>query len=387
MLDEAAYRLAKRATDILLAVVALPLVLPPLAICMAAIRIDSPGPVVFRQMRTGKGGRRFAMFKLRTMVRNAEEIKQRLRDKNIATWPDFALQNDPRVTRVGRLLRMTSLDELPQIFNVLTGDMSFVGPRPTSWSASAYAAWHNARLEVLPGITGLAQISGRCSVKYDDRRRLGDRLCRESLLVARPPDHRPHDQVRYHRGWSVAMLELAFWSSVGLIVYVYAGYPLLLILVGSIRNHSVAKRDITPRLSLVITAYNEQEHIGGRLENALSLDYPREALEIIVASDGSTDRTAAMVEAFADRGVTLLRFPRQGKIHALNAAVEYASGEIAVFSDATSTYDPQALRKLARNFADPEVGAVTGRPQFVPDSRAHSTAHTERAVTSTTTVS
>ncbi|MDH5244364.1 MAG: sugar transferase, partial [Chloroflexota bacterium] len=107
-----------------------------------------------------------------TMVRNAEELKPSLQHLNILPPPDFKIPNDPRITRVGKFLRKTSLDELPQILNVLRGDMSIVGPRPTSFAASTYALWHSERLEVTPGITGLWQIRGRGTVTFDERLRL-----------------------------------------------------------------------------------------------------------------------------------------------------------------------------------------------------------------------
>jgi len=150
----------------------MPFVLPVIAACALAIYVEDPGPVLFRQKRTGRFGRRFAMFKLRTMHQNAEEMKKSLMHLNQLTWPDFKIANDPRILKVGRLLRKTSLDELPQIFNVLSGDMSLVGPRPTSFSADTYTLWHTERLEVRPGITGLWQVSGRSDVDFDDRLRL-----------------------------------------------------------------------------------------------------------------------------------------------------------------------------------------------------------------------
>jgi lipopolysaccharide/colanic/teichoic acid biosynthesis glycosyltransferase len=140
-----------------------------MAVCAVVIWVDDPGPVLFRQPRTGKGGRRFLMYKFRTMVTNAEEMKKQYAHLNELTWPDFKITHDPRMTRVGRFLRKSSLDELPQIFNVLKGEMSLVGPRPTSFDVTTYQLWHTERLEVLPGITGLWQISGRSDVDFDDR--------------------------------------------------------------------------------------------------------------------------------------------------------------------------------------------------------------------------
>jgi lipopolysaccharide/colanic/teichoic acid biosynthesis glycosyltransferase len=160
----------------------LPVVLVVLAVCVLAIRLESPGPAMFRQERTGKGGRRFRMYKLRTMVPNAEELKARYMHLNEHKYPDFKITNDPRVTRCGRFLRKTSLDELPQVFNVIKGDMSLVGPRPTSFRAETYRLWHTARLEVKPGLTGLWQVSGRANLDFDDRLRLDIAYIRKRSL-------------------------------------------------------------------------------------------------------------------------------------------------------------------------------------------------------------
>lgn len=166
------YQLAKRVLDLTVCLTLLPAVLVVMAVCAVLVWLDDPGPVMFVQKRTGRGGRRFRMYKFRTMKTNAEELKQKYAHLNELTWPDFKITNDPRVTRIGRLLRKTSLDELPQIFNVIKGDMSLVGPRPTSFDASTYALWQTERLEVLPGITGLWQIGGRSDVDFDERLRL-----------------------------------------------------------------------------------------------------------------------------------------------------------------------------------------------------------------------
>ena len=170
--NRSAYLQAKRVFDVVVIVLLLPLLLPVLAIVAIAIRLDSPGPVVFTQNRTGMHGRRFAMYKFRTMVADAEERKLELAHLNELPWPDFKITDDPRVTRVGRFLRATSLDELPQLLNVLKGDMTLVGPRPTSFSANTYDLWHTARLEVRPGLTGLWQVEARSEVSFDERLRL-----------------------------------------------------------------------------------------------------------------------------------------------------------------------------------------------------------------------
>lgn len=176
------YYFVKRALDIAACLAVLPLVLVLLVLCVLAVKLDSPGPVFFFQLRTGKGGKRFKMYKLRTMVQNAEELKQKYMHLNVLTYPDFKIVNDPRITRVGRFLRKTSLDELPQIFNVLLGNMSLVGPRPTSFSSETYNLWHTARLECKPGLTGLWQVCGRNELDFDERVRLDIAYMRNQSL-------------------------------------------------------------------------------------------------------------------------------------------------------------------------------------------------------------
>lgn len=158
------------------------------------------------------------------------------------------------------------------------------------------------------------------------------------------------------------LLTVITWSLLGLSIYVYAGYPLLLAILARIRRRPIDRAEITPRVSLIVAAYNEDSVIAAKLENSLSLDYPTEALEIIVVADGSTDGTAEIVRGYADRKITLLHSPeRRGKSAALNRGVAQASGEILVFSDANALYEAAALKKLVRNFNDPQVGCVSGR--------------------------
>jgi lipopolysaccharide/colanic/teichoic acid biosynthesis glycosyltransferase len=168
----ARYNILKRSFDIALCMAVLPLALPVLAACALAVRLSSPGPVLFVQQRTGRGGRPFSMLKIRTMVVDAEQQKAALKEQDTVLGPDFKPTNDPRVTRVGALLRKTSLDELPQLWNVLKGDMSLVGPRPTSFGVDTYLRWHTERLEVRPGVTGLWQIRLRGDTNFDERVRL-----------------------------------------------------------------------------------------------------------------------------------------------------------------------------------------------------------------------
>jgi lipopolysaccharide/colanic/teichoic acid biosynthesis glycosyltransferase len=166
------YLVAKRAFDLTVCLLLLPAVLPVLLLCALAIRLDSPGSIFIGQERTGRDGVRFRMYKFRTMVQNAEALKAQLAHLNILPPPDFKIPNDPRITRVGKFLRETSLDELPQLINVIRGEMSLVGPRPTSFAPSTYSLWHTYRLEVTPGITGLWQVKGRNHTTFDERLRL-----------------------------------------------------------------------------------------------------------------------------------------------------------------------------------------------------------------------
>lgn len=176
------YLVAKRLLD--LAIISLlGIVLVPVCLLIAlAIRLDSPGSVLFTQSRTGQHGRRFAMYKFRTMVVNAEELKASLAHLNILEPPDFKIIDDPRITRIGKFLRKTSLDELPQLLNVIRGEMSLVGPRPTSFSSTTYKHWHHQRLEVPPGITGLWQVTSRHDSGFDERLRLDARYIRTMSL-------------------------------------------------------------------------------------------------------------------------------------------------------------------------------------------------------------
>jgi lipopolysaccharide/colanic/teichoic acid biosynthesis glycosyltransferase len=177
------YEELKRLVDVVLCLAALPLILPILGVAAAAVWLSDGGSILFPQERTGRDGRRFRMWKLRTMVMNAEELKGKLVHLNERDGPDFKIDDDPRITTPGRWLRRTSIDELPQIFNVLGGDMSLVGPRPTSFSADTYTLWHTERLDVSPGITGLWQIRGRGGLDFDERVRLDIQYVRSRSLA------------------------------------------------------------------------------------------------------------------------------------------------------------------------------------------------------------
>lgn len=173
VLNHRFYLAIKRMLDIAAVLLSAPFWLPVFLVILVTLKLGAWGsPALFLQYRTGLGGHRFKMYKFRTMVPNAEELKKEYAHLNELQWPDFKITNDPRITRLGSFLRKTSLDEIPQLWNVLTGDMSLVGPRPTSFSADTYKLWHTERLDVTPGVTGLWQIVGRGSTEFDYRLRL-----------------------------------------------------------------------------------------------------------------------------------------------------------------------------------------------------------------------
>lgn len=161
--------LVKRIIDVTVSAVGLVLCAPLFLVIALAIRLDSPGSVIFRQTRVGLRGRRFEMYKFRSMRMGAEEQQDMLADLNEVNGPIFKIRDDPRLTRVGRILRRLSLDELPQLVNVLRGEMSLVGPRPpVPAEVEKYQEWHKKRLEAPPGMTGLWQVSGRSRLSFDE---------------------------------------------------------------------------------------------------------------------------------------------------------------------------------------------------------------------------
>jgi lipopolysaccharide/colanic/teichoic acid biosynthesis glycosyltransferase len=165
--------IVKRALDVILGGALLVLTVPLLVLVALAVRLEHPSAgVLFRQSRTGKNGRPFTIRKFRTMVPGADRLKEELRARSEVEWPDFRLRDDPRVTRLGRILRRSSIDELPQLWNVVTGEMSLVGPRPTSFGSDTYEPWQTERLEYAPGLTGPWQVDGRDSLDFPDRCRL-----------------------------------------------------------------------------------------------------------------------------------------------------------------------------------------------------------------------
>lgn len=159
--------------------------------------------------------------------------------------------------------------------------------------------------------------------------------------------------------------EGGFWVCLGLVIYIYVGYPIAVFLLTRILGRDIDKADIGPRVTVLIAAFNEEREIERTVLNKLSQDYPPARLDVIVVSDGSTDRTDEIVGDLARRNEGRVRFlrqePRQGKTQALNVAATHAPGDILVFADANSIYAPDAIRRLVRSFADPSIGYVTGQ--------------------------
>ena len=159
-----------------------------------------------------------------------------------------------------------------------------------------------------------------------------------------------------------------FWGAVGLVIYTYVLFPVLVLLRGRLFPRPFQQEDHTPLISVVIAAHNEEAHIRARIENLLGQAYPLDRVQILIASDGSEDRTDAIVKEYAPRGVQLIAGPRRGKGQTLNAAVAHATGDILVFSDANTHFRPDALRALVRPFADPSVGGTAGDQVYVRDT-------------------
>ncbi len=194
----ASRKLVKGFVDRSVSLVALILLLPVLVVIALAVKLDSRGPVLFRQTRVGQGGREFGVFKFRTMVMNADALLAELTARNETDGLMFKMRDDPRVTRVGRLLRKWSLDELPQLLNVVRGQMSLVGPRPPLPSEVArYDGDVARRLLVKPGMTGLWQVSGRSDLSWEDGIRL---------------------DLYYVENWSLAADLSILWKTIGAVV-------------------------------------------------------------------------------------------------------------------------------------------------------------------------
>lgn len=163
------YNFIKRVLDILCSLIGLIILFPILAIVAILIKVDSKGPILFSQKRVGLNGYIFKMYKFRSMVIDAEELKNRLKEQNEMSGPMFKIKNDPRITKIGRFIRKTSIDELPQLINILKGEMSLVGPRPSLPNeVLEFEPWMKRRLEVKPGLTCYWQVMGRNSIGFEE---------------------------------------------------------------------------------------------------------------------------------------------------------------------------------------------------------------------------
>ncbi|AGX45197.1 sugar transferase [Clostridium saccharobutylicum] len=179
------YCFIKRVMDILGSAMGLVILSPILLVIGIIVKIESKGPLVFAQERVGLNGKRFKMYKFRSMVANAEELKSKLHDQNEMNGPMFKMKEDPRVTKVGKFIRRTSLDELPQLVNVLKGEMSLVGPRPSlPKEVEQFEDWMMTRFSVKPGLTCYWQVSGRNDIEFEDWMKLDAKYVSErSTLV------------------------------------------------------------------------------------------------------------------------------------------------------------------------------------------------------------
>jgi cellulose synthase/poly-beta-1,6-N-acetylglucosamine synthase-like glycosyltransferase len=167
----------------------------------------------------------------------------------------------------------------------------------------------------------------------------------------------------------IGFAQIIFWLSVSGLFYAYIGYAAVVFILSRFRSKSIIRSDIEPTVTIIITAFNEEKNLRSKIENTLLLDYPAEKLEIIIASDGSTDATDEIAGQYADRNVRLFRQEgRAGKTTTQNGAVEQATGEILLFSDATTIYSPDVLRKLLPNFSDETVGCVAGKLIYVDET-------------------
>ena len=178
------YEAAKRVMDIILSFIGLVLLSPILLLVSLFIKIDSKGPIFFKQKRIGINGTEFEMFKFRSMVVNAEELKAKLAEKNEMSGPMFKIADDPRITKVGRFIRKTSIDELPQLWNVIKGDMSLVGPRPSlPKEVAQFEPWMRKRFEVKPGLTCFWQVGGRNNIDFEEWMKLDIKYVKERSLL------------------------------------------------------------------------------------------------------------------------------------------------------------------------------------------------------------
>ena len=174
------YEVIKRIIDIVASFTGLIVLSPLMLVVSILIKLESKGEVIFKQKRVGLNGKEFYMYKFRSMVINAEELKAELESQNEMSGPMFKMKDDPRITRIGKFIRKTSIDELPQLINVIKGDMSLVGPRPSlPKEVEEFETWMRERLEVKPGLTCIWQVSGRNNIDFEDWMKLDIKYVRE----------------------------------------------------------------------------------------------------------------------------------------------------------------------------------------------------------------
>lgn len=177
------YFFIKRIIDLIFSILGIILLSPIMLITAIAIKIESKGPVIFSQIRVGKDGKHFKMYKFRSMVQNAEELKEKLLSQNEMSGPMFKMKEDPRITKVGKFIRKTSIDELPQLFNVIKGDMSLVGPRPNlPKEVAQFSEYHKLKLKAKPGLTCYWQVMGRNSIGFEEWMELDIKYIRERSI-------------------------------------------------------------------------------------------------------------------------------------------------------------------------------------------------------------
>lgn len=182
--EKTIYNFLKRVIDLCFSFIGLILLSPVLIVTVVAIRVDSKGSAIFSQKRIGKNGREFNMYKFRSMVINAEDLKTKLLYMNEMSGPMFKMKDDPRITKVGKFIRKTSIDELPQLVNVLKGEMSLVGPRPSlPKEVALFKPWMRNRLNVKPGLTCYWQVSGRNNIDFDDWMKLDIKYIKERNIL------------------------------------------------------------------------------------------------------------------------------------------------------------------------------------------------------------
>ena len=178
------YEILKRILDIVCSLIGLLVLIPILVLVAILVKIESKGPIIFSQDRVGKYGKIFKMYKFRSMVVNAEQLKEKLADKNEKTGPMFKIKNDPRITRVGRFIRKTSIDELPQLVNILKSEMSIVGPRPSlPEEVKQFEGWMMERLSVKPGLTCYWQVDGRNDIEFIEWMKLDIKYIEERNIL------------------------------------------------------------------------------------------------------------------------------------------------------------------------------------------------------------